>query len=83
MLGDAEGNPEPVEIKLFGADLQALESYLARRLDFPVETRTLLAGRMAENIARKMNFAIPPGMSQETFLEEAAFALRSIPHLKR
>ena len=65
------------------ADLQALESYLARRLDFPVETRTLLAGRMAENIARKMNFAIPPGMSQETFLEEAAFALRSIPHLKR
>ncbi len=65
------------------ADLQALESYLARRLDFPVETRTLLAGRMAENIARKMNFAIPAGMSQETFLEEAAFALRSIPHLKR
>ena len=65
------------------ADLQALESYLARRLDFPAETRTLLAGRMAENIARKMSFAIPPGMSQETFLEEAAFALRSIPHLKR
>ncbi len=27
VLGDAEGNPEPVEIKLFGADLQALEKY--------------------------------------------------------
>jgi uncharacterized RDD family membrane protein YckC len=65
------------------ADLQALESYLARRLDFPVETRTLLAGRMSENIARKMNFAIPAGMSQETFLEETAFALRSMPNLRR
>jgi len=65
------------------ADLQALESYLSRRLDFPVETRTLLAGRMADNVARKMNFAIPAGMSQETFLEEAAFALRSMPNLRR
>ncbi len=27
VLGDAEGNPEPVEIKLFGADLNALEAY--------------------------------------------------------
>jgi CzcA family heavy metal efflux pump len=27
VLGDAEGNPEPVEIKLFGADLNALETY--------------------------------------------------------
>jgi multidrug efflux pump subunit AcrB len=29
VLGDAEGNPEPVEIKLFGADLRALEQYAA------------------------------------------------------
>ncbi len=27
VLGDAEGNPEPVEIKLFGADLSGLEKY--------------------------------------------------------
>ena len=27
VLGDAEGNPEPVEVKLFGADLNALETY--------------------------------------------------------
>ena len=27
VLGDAEGNPEPVEIKLFGADLSALQAY--------------------------------------------------------
>jgi uncharacterized RDD family membrane protein YckC len=65
------------------ADLQALESYLARRLDVPPETRTQLAARLAENIARKINFEIPPGMSQETFLEEAAFTLRSMQHLRR
>jgi uncharacterized RDD family membrane protein YckC len=65
------------------ADLQALESYLARRLDVPPETRTQLAARLADNIARKMNFEIPPGMSQETFLEEAAFTLRSMQHLRR
>jgi multidrug efflux pump subunit AcrB len=29
VLGDAEGNPEPVEIKLFGADLNSLETYAA------------------------------------------------------
>ncbi len=27
VLGDAEGNPQPVEIKLFGADLESLEKY--------------------------------------------------------
>ena len=27
VLGDAEGNPEPVEIKLFGADLNSLNAY--------------------------------------------------------
>lgn len=27
VLGDAEGNPEPVEIKFFGSDLAALEAY--------------------------------------------------------
>ncbi len=28
VLGDAEGNPEPVEIKFFGSDLAALEAYV-------------------------------------------------------
>lgn len=65
------------------ADLQALESYLARRLDVPIATRELLAARLAENISRKMAFQIPPGMSQETFLEEAAFTLRGMQHLQR
>ena len=35
-----------------------------------------------QNIAVKMKYSIPPGMKQETFLEEAAYALRSIPNLR-
>jgi uncharacterized RDD family membrane protein YckC len=65
------------------ADLQALEQYLARRLDMSIETRTTLAEKIARSIAQKMGFAIPQGMSQETFLEETAYALRSLPNLRR
>jgi uncharacterized RDD family membrane protein YckC len=65
------------------ADLQALEHYLARRLDMSFETRTTLAEKIARRIAQKMEFSIPVGMSQETFLEETAYALRGLPNLKR
>jgi uncharacterized RDD family membrane protein YckC len=65
------------------ADLQTLESYLARRLDVPLETRIHLADKLAENISCKMNMEIPANMSKETFLEEAAFTLRSMQHLQR
>ncbi len=65
------------------ADLQALESYLTRRLDVPLETRANLSEKLAENISRKMNMEIPANMSKETFLEETAFTLRSMQHLRR
>jgi hypothetical protein len=65
------------------ADLQALESYLTRRLDVPLGTRTHLSEKLAENISRKMNMEIPANMSKETFLEETAFTLRSMQHLRR
>jgi uncharacterized RDD family membrane protein YckC len=64
------------------ADLQTIESYLNRRLDVPIETRARLADKLAENISRKMNLEIPPAMSKETFLEETAFTLRSMQHLR-
>jgi uncharacterized RDD family membrane protein YckC len=64
------------------ADLQTIESYLSRRLDVPIETRARLADKLAENLSRKMNFEIPPVMSKETFLEETAFTLRSMQHLR-
>jgi uncharacterized RDD family membrane protein YckC len=59
-------------------DLQALESYLARRLDVPLETREKLAGRLTGMITSKTQAPVPEGISQETFLEEVASALRSI-----
>ncbi len=64
------------------ADLQTIESYLTRRLDVPIETRARLADKLAENISRKMNLEIPSAMSKETFLEETAFTLRSMQHLR-
>jgi hypothetical protein len=64
------------------ADRQTLEQYLARRLDVPIATREALANKIAQNIALKMNYSIPPGMKQETYLEETAYALRSIPNLR-
>ena len=74
--------PTDAVARLTIADLQALEQYLARRLDVPTATREALAKKIAENMAFKMNYTIPPGMKQETFLEEAAYALRSIPNLR-
>ena len=64
------------------ADLQTIESYLNRRLDVPIETRARLSDKLAENISRKMNLEIPPSMNKETFLEETAFTLRSMQHLR-
>jgi uncharacterized RDD family membrane protein YckC len=74
--------PADAVARLTMADLQALEQYLARRLDVPTATREILANKIAQSITVKMNYSIPPGMKQETFLEEAAYALRSIPNLR-
>jgi len=74
--------PADAVARLTMADLQALEHYLARRLDVPVATRQALANKIAQSIAMKMNYSIPPEMKQETFLEEAAYALRSTPNLR-
>jgi hypothetical protein len=65
------------------ADLQALESYMARRLDVPMEVREQLAAQLAGNVSRKMNVTVPADMNQEMFLEEVAFMLRSMQHIKR
>jgi len=75
--------PADAVARLSMADLQALEQYLARRLDIPAATREVLANKIAESIAAKMDYSIPSEMKQETFLEEAAYALRSIPNLRQ
>jgi uncharacterized RDD family membrane protein YckC len=61
---------------LNASDLEVLEGFFARRLDFSMETRERLAGRIAGVIRTKTGLSMPPGISTETFLEEVARQLR-------
>ena len=63
------------------ADLEVLEGFFARRLDFSLETRTLLAKRIADGIRAKTGLTVPPEVSTETFLEEVARQLRDLSRL--
>ena len=58
------------------SDLEVLEGFFARRLDFTMETRERLAARIASVIRTKTGIAMPSGVSTETFLEEVARQLR-------
>jgi uncharacterized RDD family membrane protein YckC len=62
-------------------DLEVLEGFFARRLDFSLETRALLAQKMAVGICAKTGLKIPASMSTETFLEEVAGQLRDLARL--
>jgi len=62
--------------KLAASDLEVLESFFARRLDMSLETRALLAARIAAAIQAKSGLEIPEGASVETFLEATARQLR-------
>ena len=68
--------------KLSTADLQVLESFFARRLDMPLQTRQALAQRIANAIQAKSGLEPPPGTSIETFLEVAARQLRDIARMQ-
>jgi uncharacterized RDD family membrane protein YckC len=76
--------PEVAAVRVQGlvaADLEVLEGFFARRLDFSLETRALLAQRIADGIRAKTGFAVPAGMSTETFLEEVARQLRDLARM--
>ena len=62
-------------------DLEVLEGFFARRLDFSLETRALLAQKIADAIRAKTGLTAPDGMSTETFLEEIARQLRDLARL--
>ncbi|HEY0758311.1 MAG TPA: RDD family protein [Acidisarcina sp.] len=62
--------------RLRGEDLLVMEGFFSRRLDMPIDTRVSLAERLAKCIAQRMEMPQPSGLSDETFLEEAAFAMR-------
>ena len=66
-------------LQLLGlADLEVLEGFLARRLDFSMETRVELARRIADSIRAKTGLEAPAHVSTETFLEELARQLRDV-----
>jgi len=75
--------PDHNVAKLSGADLQVLESFFARRLDMPLETRQALARRIASAIQSKSGLEIPGNLSDETFLEIVARQLRDVARMQR
>jgi uncharacterized RDD family membrane protein YckC len=62
--------------KLSSSDLEVLEGFFARRLDMSLETRHMLAERIAAAIQAKSGIEPPAGASVETFLEATARQLR-------
>ena len=68
--------PAEAVARLAGDDLSVMEGFFSRRLDMPMDTRALLAQRLVRSISLKMQIERPPEMSDETFLEETAFAMR-------
>lgn len=70
------------EIQLLDtADLEVLEGFFARRLDFSMETRAQLAQRIADAIRAKTGLTAPAGVDTESFLEGVARAFRDIARM--
>lgn len=68
--------------RLGPSDLELLEGFFARRLDFTMEMRAALAQRIATGIQAKTGLSTPDGVSVETFLEEVARQLRDLARLR-
>jgi uncharacterized RDD family membrane protein YckC len=64
------------------ADLQAIETFLDRRLDMGLDVRQSLATRLVASTAARMNLPVPTTMHPETFLEEVAYGMRSQGRLR-
>jgi uncharacterized RDD family membrane protein YckC len=68
--------------RLETADLEVLEGFFARRLDFSMETRAELAQRIAAAIHAKTGLEAPAGVSTETYLEELARQFRDLARMR-
>jgi len=68
--------------RLNADDLLLIESFFARALDLSLATRAEIAGRIAAQMAARMNIAVPPG-NPERFLEAIAYAMRSGTRARR
>jgi uncharacterized RDD family membrane protein YckC len=79
---DASSLPADAVAKLGADDLLLIESFFARALDLSLPTRAEIAGRVAAQMAAKMNVSVPPG-NPERFLEAIAYAMRSSARSRR
>jgi uncharacterized RDD family membrane protein YckC len=79
---DASGLPADAVARLRADDLLLIESFFARALDLGLATRAEIAGRIAAQMAAKMNVGVPPG-NPERFLEAIAYAMRSSARSRR
>lgn len=68
--------------RLTGTDLEVLEGFFARRLDMSLETRRMLAERIAAALEAKSGLKTPEGTSTETFLEATARQLRDVARMQ-
>jgi hypothetical protein len=67
--------PADAVAKLGAQDLVVIESFFARMLDLPMETRAAVAYRMVAQMAAKMGVPVPEG-NPERALEAMAFQMR-------
>ena len=67
--------PADAVAKLNAQDLIVIETFFARMLDLPMETRAALAYRMVAQMAAKMGVAVPEG-NPERALESMAYQMR-------
>lgn len=74
--------PADAVARLRGDDLLLIESFFARALDLSLATRAEIAGRIAAQMATKMDVAVPEG-NPERFLEAIAYVMRSSGRARR
>lgn len=68
--------PADAVAKLNGQDLAVIETFFARMLDLPMETRATVAYQMVGQMCAKMGVGVPEG-NPERALESIAYQMRS------
>jgi uncharacterized RDD family membrane protein YckC len=68
--------PADAVARLSAQDLMVIETFFARMLDLPMETRAAVAYRMVAQMTAKMGVAVPEG-NPERALESMAYQMRS------
>jgi uncharacterized RDD family membrane protein YckC len=71
------GIPADRVARLSHNDLHLIESFLARAISLPMETRAQLGSRLLDTLCMKMDVPVPTDVAPERTLESVAYVLRS------